>query len=226
MFGNIMNAVAIMVGGLVGVMMKGRVSARFESQVIKAVALGVLILGISGALLVRNPLLMLIALASGAVLGEWWNVEGALERLTERIKSRLNIKGEGFTAGFVSSTLLFCVGSMAIVGSLDSGLYGDHSVLLAKGVIDGIVSVLMASTMGIGVMFSSISVFLYQGTIVLLASILAPYLTEVWISDVSTVGSVLIMAIALRMMGILDVKVGNLLPAILMAGILSFTGLF
>lgn len=225
MFGNAMNAAAILFGGILGVLLGSRVSERFERHILQAVALGIFVLGLDGALEMRSPLVMLISLALGALIGEWLGIESALERFTEAIKNKLRIKSEGFATGFVSATLLFCVGSMAIMGALNSGLHGDHDVLLAKALIDGIISVLMASTLGMGIGFSAISVFLYQGAIVLMASQLAPFLSETLISDISSVGSVLIMAIGIRMLGILEIKVGNLLPAILVAAVLSSFGM-
>lgn len=222
MLGNGLNGLAIVVGGLLGLMIGKRISQNFERHMMQAVALGIVVLGIMGAIEVRNPLLMILSLAGGALLGAWWQIEANLEKLSEKIKDGLGLKSDSFVGGFVSATLLFCVGSMAIVGSLNSGLYGDHSVLFAKGLLDGMIALLMASTMGIGVAFSAIPVALYQGTIVLGSSALAPYLSERLIGDVSTVGSVLIMAIGIKMLGIVEIKIGDLLPAILVAGALSF----
>ncbi len=221
MFGNLVNGVAIVIGGLLGLLIGKRISANFERHMMQAVALGIVVLGIMGAIEVRNPLLMILSLAGGALLGAWWQIEAKLESVSERIKHALKLKSDGFVAGFVSATLLFCVGSMAIVGSLNSGLYGDHSVLLAKGLLDGMIGLLMASTLGVGVAFSAIPVFLYQGAIVLGSSVLAPYLSERLIGDVSSVGSVLILAIGIKMLGIVDIKIGDMLPAILVAGLLS-----
>lgn len=221
MLGNGVNALAILVGGTLGLIIGKRIHAGFERHMIQAVALGILIVGILGAIEVRNPLLMLLSLAIGALLGAWWRIEARLEAASERIKTLLKVKSESFVGGFVSATLLFCVGSMAIVGSLNSGLYGDHSVLLAKGLLDGVIGLLMASTMGIGVVFSAVPVFLYQGSIVLAASAMAPWLSERLIGDVSSVGSVLIFAIGIKMLGLVEIKIGDLLPAILVAGFLS-----
>lgn len=221
MLGNLVNAGAILGGGILGMLIGKRIHAGFERHMMQAVALGILIIGIMGAIEVRNPLLMLLALAGGALLGSWWQIEARLEAASEKIKDLLKVKSESFVGGFVSATLLFCVGSMAIVGSLNSGLYGDHSVLLAKGLLDGMIGLLMASTLGIGVVFSAVPVFLYQGSIVLLASALSPWLSERLIGDVSSVGSVLIFAIGIKMLGLVDIKIGDLLPAILIAGLLS-----
>lgn len=223
MFGDIVNAAAILIGGSLGIALKGRVSERFETLILQAMALGVLIIGFQGALKVTNPLIMLMSLASGALLGEWMRIEDRLTNFSQWIKDTFAIKSDGFVSGFVSATLLFCVGSMAIVGSLNSGLYNDHSVLVAKGLIDGVISVLLGSTLGIGVAFSAIPVLLYQGSIIIGAGFLKPFLTEVLIADISTVGSVLIIAIGINMLGIMKIRVGNLLPAIAMAVVFSLT---
>jgi uncharacterized membrane protein YqgA involved in biofilm formation len=219
--GNFVNAGAIFVGGLLGIAFNGKVSERFETLILQSMALGVLIIGFQGALKVNNPLIMLLALATGALTGEWMRIEDRLTHLSEWIKVKFSIQSDGFVNGFVSATLLYCVGSMAIVGSLNIGLYDDHSVLIAKGLIDGVISILLGSTLGIGVAFSAVVVFLYQGSIIIGASFLKPFLTDVLIADISVVGSVLIVAIGINMLGLLKIRVGNLLPAILMAAIFS-----
>lgn len=221
MLGNGINALAILIGGTLGMVIGNRIGKDFERHMMQAVALGIIVLGMMGAISVRNPLLMLLALAAGALLGAWWRIEAGLEAASESIKHRLKLKSDGFSAGFVSATLLFCVGSMAIMGALNSGLYGDHSVLIAKALLDGMIGLLMASTLGVGVVFSAVPVFIYQGTIVLLSSALAPYLSERLIGDVSAVGSVLILAIGIKMLGVAQIKIGDLLPAIIVAALLS-----
>lgn len=217
MLGNIINTIGILIGSAVGLLLKGQVSRRFEVHIISAIALGIIVLGVQGAIDDNNPLVMLLSLATGAILGEWWQIEQKLNDFSIWLKSKLAIQSDHFSAAFVTATLLYCVGSMAIVGALKSGLQGDHSTLIAKGVIDAIVSVMLASTMGVGIAFAAIPVFLYQGSIVLAASLLAPVLSDAIIADLSSVGSVLIIAIGLNMLQVTKLKVGNLLPAIFVA---------
>lgn len=217
MLGNIINTLGILVGSAIGLMLKGQVSRRFEVHIISAMALGVIVLGVQGAIKDNNPLVMLLSLATGAMLGEWWRIEQKLNGFSAWVKAKLAIRSDRFSGAFVTATLLYCVGSMAIVGALKSGLQGDHSTLIAKGVIDAIISVLLASTMGIGIAFAALPVFLYQGAIVLASSFLAPILSDAIIADLSSVGSVLIIAIGLNMLEIIKLKVGNLLPAIFVA---------
>jgi len=161
---------------------------------------------------------MIVSLAVGGFIGEAINVEAKLDSIGEWLKSKLKVnkeKDKGFVEGFVNSSLLFCVGAMAIIGSLRDGLSADPYLLLAKGVIDGVVAIFFASTLGIGVFFSVIPVGVYQGLITLTAGFVEPYLSERLISNLSFIGSILIFAIGINMIIGKKIKTGNLLPAIL-----------
>lgn len=221
MLGNLVNALAIVAGCIGGLALRGKIASRFEVHMMQALSLGVLLIGIQGALGVQKPLAMFVSLALGALIGEALCIETQLEKLSVHIKARVKGAEEGFVTGLVSATLLFCVGAMAIVGSLNSGLYGDHSILFAKSLIDGVISVLMASTLGIGVAFSAFFVFIYQGSIVLMAGVLSRLLTDVVIGEMAATGSLLIVAIGLNMMGVTKIKVGNLLPAVAVVALLA-----
>jgi len=159
---------------------------------------------------------MIVALAVGALIGELIQVERRIESFGRLCEEKFSKPGESstFAQGFVTATIVFCVGSMAIVGALEDGINRNSEILLAKSLLDGITAMIFASTMGLGVLFSAIAVGVYQGMITLLSTFIAPYLTVVVITQVSLVGSVLIMAIGLNMLNITKIKVGNLLPAI------------
>jgi len=159
-------------------------------------------------------MLMIFSLVIGGILGELINIEGLLNRAGNFIEKKL-VRSEGsFAKGFVTASLVFCVGAMAIVGSLEDGLTGNPEILFAKSILDGVISVVFTATMGVGVMFSAVSVLLYQGLITLLARLISPLLTTVIVSQMSLVGSVLILAIGMNLLGFIKIRVGNLLPAI------------
>lgn len=209
------NALAIAVGALVGNKLRGGISERFRSILMQAMALAVMLIGIAGAVKTTDALIVVISLAIGALVGEGVNIEKRLEQVGDALKRRVKGAEASFTQGFVSASLIFCVGAMAIVGSLDAGLRGEYSTILTKSLIDGITATMLASTLGLGVIFSAVAVFVYQGAITLLAGLLQPLLTEAIITEMSAVGGLLIFAIGLNMQGITKIGVGNLLPAIL-----------
>lgn len=227
--GTLGNMALILFGSSIGFMLKGGLKKKYQDTIMSALGLAVMFIGISGTLQgmytvkeglleTSNIMLMIISLALGAFIGEWIDIEDKLDRAGEWFKRALKVegeKGQGFVEGFVSSTLLYCIGAMAIIGSLEDGLSADPSMLLAKGVIDGIVSIFFASTLGIGVFFSIIPLGIYQGLITISASFIEPYLTDGLISNISLIGSVLIFGIGINMIFGKKIKCGNLLPAVL-----------
>lgn len=225
--GTIVNCAAIICGALLGILIKGGLAKRFEDIILSAIGLSVLFIGLGGALsgfltitdgslAPQYTMLMVFSLVFGAVLGEALNVEDRLARLGEWIQKRVPAKyaGNTFVEGFVTASMLFCVGAMAIVGSLEDGLNGNPSILFAKSVLDGISSILFAASLGIGVAVSAGPLLIYQGTITLLAQFLRPLLSESLILQMSCVGSILIFCIGVNMLFRTKIKVGNLLPAI------------
>ena len=214
MIAQVVNAAAIVIGALLGNRLRGGISERFRSILMQAMALAVMLIGITGAVKTTDALIVVVSLAIGALVGEGINIEKRLEQAGDALKSRVKGAEASFTQGFVSASLIFCVGAMAIVGSLDAGLRGEYSTILTKSLIDGITAAMLASTLGIGVIFSAVAVFVYQGAITLLAGLLQPLLTDAIITEMSAVGGLLIFAIGMNMQGITKVRVGNLLPAI------------
>lgn len=215
LLGTIVNVISIVAGSSLGIMLRGKSTERFSDTVIKGIALCVILIGLLGAMEASNMMLVIFSVAIGGFAGELIDIDKKLNRLGEKLENLFKGKGGKVAEGFVSCTLIYCVGAMAIVGALESGLTGNHKTLFAKSVLDGISSIIFASTMGIGVMLSSISVFLYQGAITLGAGLLKNILTDVVISDMSVVGSLLIMGLGLNIIGASKIKVANLLPAIL-----------
>ena len=214
MLGTIVNVIAIIAGGTVGLLLKGGIPQKFSDTVMKGLALSVLLVGIMNALKVNNLLLVIIAMVLGGILGEGFDIDRKLKTIGDTIGLKLKGKGGRVSDGFVTGSLLYCVGAMAIVGSLESGLSGNHQILYAKSVLDGISSIIFASTMGIGVILSAISVLLYQGAITFAAAALQPLLSETVKADMNSIGGLLIIGISLNMLEIHQLKVANLLPAI------------
>ena len=214
LFGTIVNTLAIIAGSFIGVVLKGGIPKQYNVTVMQAVSLAVILVGLTAALKTDELLLIIFSLAIGSVAGEFLSIEARLEQLGQWLESRFSRGGNGIAKGFVTASLIYCVGSMAIVGSLESGLTGNHQTLFAKSVLDGIASVILASTLGIGVAFSAASVFVYQGVITITATFMKTALIPSVISQMSAVGGLLIVGIGFNLMEIKKIKVGNMLPAI------------
>lgn len=224
LLGTLVNGIAIVIGAWLGIRLKS-ISNDMKETVMKAIGLAVIVLGFTMALEGQEFLLIIFSLAIGGVIGERWNIEGKLNEAGGWIERRMKKQTEGQLAeGFVSATLLFVVGAMAIIGALDSGFRQDHSVLLTKSVLDGFSSIIFAATMGIGVMFSAIPVVLYQGSIALAATFILQWLPEEWIdmiiSEITAVGGIMIIGIGLNLLGIPKIRIANLLPAIILTVIM------
>lgn len=215
MFGTIVNSIAIMVGGIVGVLLKKGISNDYKNTIMDGVALSVIVIGIINAINSENIILLISSLVIGGFIGETLAIEKKLDNLGKKLESKMKKNENGFSKGFVTASLIFCVGAMAIVGSLEAGIQGNYETLFAKSILEGISAIVFATTMGIGVIFSSIPVFIYQGTITLLAGSLSGFLTPVVINEISAVGGVLIIGIGISLLGLKKIKVGNLLPSIL-----------
>ena len=214
MLGTIVNSLAIAGGSLAGLFFKKGIPEKYNRTIMQAMGLCVLIIGVKGALGCDDLLVIIISCAVGSLIGERIGIENLLERTGNFLQKKIAGTGTGFSAGFVTASLMYCVGSMAIVGSLESGLTGNHATLFAKATMDGIVSVILGSSLGIGVLFSSVSVLLYQGSITLLAGLLKPLLIPAVVSQMSATGGVLIVGLGLNMFREKKIRVGNMLPAV------------
>jgi len=225
--GTLINIGTIIAGGALGLVLKRFLAKRVTDTVMQGVGLAVMVIGISGTLsaafnivdgiiISEHVLIMIISLALGALFGELLRIEDRLDSFGRFCEKKLTKPDDEstFAQGFVTATLVFCVGSMAIVGSLEDGMNNNSDILIAKSIIDGITAMIFASTMGIGVLFSALTVGLYQGTITLLAVVLSQFFSEIVVMQMSLVGSILIMSIGLNMLKISKIKTGNLLPAI------------
>ena len=217
MLGTIVNTIAVIIGAAIGMFFKKGIPQKLSDTMMKGLGLCTLFLGISGSLDGQNSLILIISMVVGALIGEGIDLDAKLNRLGNWLENKFKSKDGSkvsIAEGFVSASLLFCVGAMTIVGSLQSGLQGNHEMLFNKSMLDFVAAIIFASTMGIGVMASAAFVFVYQGAITLLAQWVAPVLSDVVIAEMNCVGSVIIIGLALNMLGITKLKVMNYVPAI------------
>ena len=214
--GTLVNSLTIITGTVIGMLLGKFIPERMSDAVSKGVALCVLYIGIDGMLAGENTLVAIIATVIGAIIGELLRLDDRMHNLGDWVERRFAKNGTkgSISEGFVSASLLFCVGAMAIMGSLDSGLLRDHSTLYAKATLDGITSIVYGSTMGVGVALSAVPIFLYQGAIALGASFIEPFLTAAVIAEMKCVGSILITGLALNLLGLTKIKVVNYVPGI------------
>ncbi len=229
MIGVLINSLAIVAGGLLGSRLRGGIPEKLKATINHALALCVLIIGIAGAVKTQNMMLMIISMVIGSLAGEALRLEDRLDRLGQWAQRRLAKEDAGFSQGFITATLMFCVGSMAVVGSLEAGLMNKADTLLAKAMLDGVASVIFASSLGAGVMLSALPLLVYQGGIALLALLLGNFLPEAAILEVSATGSLLIIGLGFNMLGATKqrIRVGNMLPAILLPALyICMKGLF
>lgn len=214
LFGALANGLAVALGGSIGLLFKKGISERVKTLVMQSLAVCVIYVGISGSLKGTNTVFVVVSMVIGAVLGELIDFDAQFNRFGTWLEGRLGMKGENhFSEGFVTGTLFICVGAMSIVGSLQSGMTGNNQVLYTKSMIDGVFILILSTTLGVGVVFSSISVVLYESVLTLLAKWVAPLFTQTVINNMTCVGSLLILIIGLNMLKLTKIKVANLLLA-------------
>ncbi|HOX48869.1 MAG TPA: DUF554 domain-containing protein [Spirochaetales bacterium] len=222
MLATLINAAAIIVGSLIGILLKKGLSARYEATVFAATGIISLVIGIQMALKASHVLAFALALIIGGLVGTLLDIEGGFLKLGERLKARFAAKDEGstFAYGFLDASVLFCAGAMAIVGSFKAGTEGDYAILLTKSVMDGFISVLFASAMGVGVAFSALSVLVYQGALTLLSVLVKPYVTETMLAELTGLGGALVIMIGINLLGLKKLKTGDFLPALVVTVLL------
>ena len=209
-----------MIGSLIGLLFGGRLQTRHTETLIRGLAIVIVIIGIMPAIQTNSILTVIVCLVLGTVFGEILDIERRLDTLGNWLKKRFahGLSDSTFTEGFVTASLLMCIGSMAVMGSLEAGINHNYAIIFSKSVIDGIMSITFAATLGAGVAFAALPVFVYQGAITLLATFLAPYLSSGVVTEMSAVGGILLIATGINTLGICQerIKVGNMLPAILL----------
>ncbi|MGE5250495.1 MAG: DUF554 domain-containing protein [Bacteroidota bacterium] len=232
MTGTILNIITILVGGGLGMLFGARIPERLKQTVVSGMGLFTAAMGLQMFLKTSNPLIVLGSLLIGILLGEWWKIEDRLENLGRRLEQRFAGGGAGegteepgragsssrFVRGFLVTSLLFCIGPMTILGSINDGLRGDYNLLAVKSVLDGFASLAFASTLGVGVLFSTLVVLVYQGGISLLAAQLSAVLSDAMIAEMTATGGVILAGLALSsLLEIKHIRVGNFLPALAVA---------
>lgn len=215
MLGTIVNSLTVIIGALLGIILKNGIKEKYQNTIMDGIGLAVIIIGIMGGIKSQNIVLVVVSLAVGGLAGEILNVEGKLDSLGDKAQKLFGKGDSNFSSAFVNATLVYCIGAMSIVGALESGLVGNHQTLFAKSALDGITAIIFASTMGIGTAFSAIPIFIYQGSITLLANYVKDILTPELITEMSAVGGIMIMAIGINLLNIKKIKVANMLPSIL-----------
>ena len=220
MLATIINAVLILAGSILGICFQNRIGARFNAILTHALGLCVTAIGMTSAIATENTLCVIVCMVVGTVLGEAVDIERRLDGAGELLRRRLTGdgpgSGRGFTEGFVTASVLFCAGSMAIMGSMEAGIHGKYDILISKGVIDGVTSITLASALGAGVAFSALPLTLYQGGLTILFALAGPLLDSAAVAEMSAVGGTIIVGIGINMLGLGKAKsrVGNMLPAI------------
>ncbi|HOJ77908.1 MAG TPA: DUF554 domain-containing protein [Bacillota bacterium] len=218
--GTIVNVITILIGGTIGLLMRNRFPERIAQTALQVMGLFTFLIGVGMGLKGNQQILVLISLALGAMLGEWIDIEGRLERFGVWLEQKLNVTEGSPSKGFIYASLVYCVGSMAIVGSIADGVKGDASILFTKSMMDGIISIPFAAGMGWGVLGSALPILIYQGGLTLLAVQLQPFFNDLIINELTAVGGVIVMGIGINILGIHKIKVGNFLPSLLIIVIL------
>ena len=223
--GTLANCVAIIIGALLGVFCKSGLPEKWQETMMSSIALCILIIGVQMALKTQNIIIVIFSLVLGAIVGEILDIEAAMNRLGQYLGNKLS-QGDGsaaaaIAAGFVNASILFCSGAMAILGSIQDGLAADHTTLFAKATLDGLISLILSANLGIGIILSALSVGIYQGSITLLADVVGPLVTEAMLAEITASGGIMIMAIGCNMLKISSIRIGNLLPGMLFAAVIT-----
>ncbi|MCW1929055.1 DUF554 domain-containing protein [Bhargavaea beijingensis] len=229
LFGTLVNVLLIVIGSVIGRFL-GRIPERIRETVTYAIGLAVLVIGIQMSFATSQIIIVIISIVVGAAIGEWLDLDGQLNRLGRWMDSKAGkTTGEsgqgGIAQGFVTATLIFVIGSMAVIGAIDSGLRNDHDVLIAKGIIDGFTALILSSTLGIGVILSAVPVFIYQGAITMFASVISRFIPDdmmrFFIEEMTATGGLMILAIGLNLIGLTKIRVANLIPGILVVALVT-----
>lgn len=233
MLGVLINVITVLIGSSVGLLLKKGIPERVKNAVMTGLGVCTLYIGISGSLVGENVLILIASIVLGVIAGTLINIDGWINRLAEKAEEKFNKNGQHMSIanGLVTATLLFCVGSMTVTGSIQAGITGDNTLLLTKATLDLVSSMMLSASLGIGVLLASVSVLLIQGGLVLMAGLIAPFMSAGAISEMTCAGSLLIIMIGTNLMGITKIKVADFLPAIIFAPVIynivnSITKLF
>ena len=222
MLGVIVNVITVLIGSCIGLLFKKGIPESVSTAAMTGLGACTLYIGISGSLCGENVLIVIASVVLGVITGTLFNIDGAINKLANTVETKFKKDGQNVSIaeGLVTATLLFCVGSMTVTGSIQAGLTGDNSVLITKATLDLVSSMMLASSLGVGVLLASVSVFAIQGGLVLLAGLIAPFMSMGAINEMTCAGSILIIMIGTNLMGITKIKVADFLPAIIFAPII------
>jgi uncharacterized protein len=220
LFGSIANALFIICGALIGLAVRKKLPPKILELPVQGMAIFVVSLGFSMSIGTKQPLIVIASIAAGSVLGELLDLEGKLERGCAALECRFGESAKGFSSGFIAASLIYCTGSMAVLGSFEEGLGGYPSLLLAKGLIDGLTSIALAASLGFGVIFASVPVFLYQGAMTLAAVWIQPFMSEAAVLEMSATGGLMLVGIGINLLGFMRIRVMNMLPGLVIAVLL------
>ena len=227
MVGVLVNVALVILGSLLGLLFGRLLPEKLSKAAMTGIGLCTLFIGIQGSLKAESPLVLIAAMVLGVVLGTLLDIDGFVIRLGDKAQALTKGRGGSVSEGFVTASLLFCVGAMAVVGSLEAGLAGNNATLYTKSALDFVAALFLAASLGIGVALSALSVLVYQGAIALLAGLLAPVMTPGAVTALSSTGSLVIVALGLNLLGITKIKVADFLPALIIAPVISIiAGLF
>ncbi|WP_291328090.1 DUF554 domain-containing protein [Desulfovibrio sp. UCD-KL4C] len=212
--GSLVNAAAIIGGSLIGVMLHSRFPERIRQIVFQGLGLCTLVLGMQMALKVQDTIILIFSILLGGIIGELLKLDTLFERLARKLKKMTGSTSAGFIDGIITASLIFCIGAMAIIGSFEEGIHGNHTVIYTKSILDGFASIALASTYGIGVLFSFIPVLLYQGSLTIFASSFQEWFSPLMIAQLTATGGVLIIGISMILLDVKKINLSNLLPSL------------
>ncbi len=225
MKGTLVNAAAVIAGSGIGLALKSGIPAKYQHTIMQGMALAVGVIGLQMAFKTQNILIVILGIAVGAIIGEALNIDAGLNKAGAWLSAKVGGEGQGgqgnIGQGFVTASLVYCIGAMAVIGAIQDGLTGDTSTLYAKSLLDGITAVVFSSSLGLGVAFSSVSILIYQGSITLLAGFFSAVLSDRVIAELTATGGILIVGVSILMLEIKKIKLANLLPAIPAAAVIA-----
>ncbi|MDN5353435.1 MAG: uncharacterized protein PWQ09_191 [Candidatus Cloacimonadota bacterium] len=221
MLGTIINSAAILVGSIIGLLWHRKFPQKLTQTAFHGIGVFTIFLGINLAFKTSNFIVMIFSIVIGSILGELINLEGSLNKFSDKLKKRLGSKNDRFSEGLLTAFLLFCMGSMTILGAIEEGLGNAPNLLLAKSILDGFSSIALAATLGIGVMFSIIPLLLYQGGLTLLTALVGDYFNQIIVDELSAVGGLMLLALGLRILEIKKIRVLNMLPSLVVVVVLG-----
>ena len=222
MYGTLINVAAVIMGSVIGLIFHSKIPKKLTNTAFHGIGLFTIVLGITMAIKTDNFLIMIFSIVIGSIFGEIVDIEKRINNFGEWLKSKFNTKNERFSEGFITAFLLYCMGSMTILGSIEEGIDGTRTLLIAKSVLDGFSSIVLAATMGVGVLFSFIPLLIFQGGLTIFASNMQPVFTEIMINELTAVGGIILLGLGITMLEIKKIRILNMLPSLIVVVILTY----